>query len=334
MGKNKPVLVFDEHRDLISMYASAKEASIVLGVTPRSISNCCKGISIMCKGRYLRYLHPNVRLSTLDYFEAINLTQYDEMCGETRLYFRTKYDQRGGRIKVTAEEIKLLESNLKNKALHQLNEYYAHNLKILAEYGWFMAMNPDMYFPELLEKKLEEKKDIDLICKTLIKYYQIHLTRIIKEICNRYPEMSDFIKDSAILYKSGYIRHAILGMLSHVDGICNYKLNQQFFAKDRKFIPKIVSDLLKVKNDFFKVFITPLLSDCPIFAQQSKIDNYPSKLNRHIVVHAKDINYGSKENFLKSVSLLWYVSDMLYFSDICTTYKKSFERFIYPIPYE
>lgn len=338
MGKNKPVLMFDEHRDLISIVASIKEASRMLGVTPRSVSNSCKGVSIMCKGRYLRYLDSNTGLSATDYFENLDLTPYDEMHGETRYYFTTKHDCSDGRKKIAPDELIMLEENQRNKIVYQLNEYYAHNLKVLALYGWFIEMNPDAYSSEMLTQKLEEKKNIEAICKTVSDYYQTNLNKIIEEICDRHQEMSDFIKDSATLYELGYIRHAILGILSHVDGICNVKLDRHFFTKkdkgDNTYIPKITSDLLEVKNDFFQIYITPILSDCPIYAHQSQVDKYPSKLNRHIVVHSKDINYGSKENFLKSVSLLKYVSDILYFSDICIKYKKSFERYIYPIFYK
>lgn len=336
MGKNKPVLIFDERRDLIGMVASIKEASGMLRVTPRSVSNCCKGVSIMCKGFYLRYLNPDLRLSATEYFETLDLAPYDEACGDTRYYFTTRHDHSEGRKKLATDEMRLLEITQRNKILYQLNEYYANNLQVLAQYGWFLEMNPDVYSRKMFETKLYEEKDIKVICKTLMKYYQTHLERIIEEICNRHPQRSNYISEQIMSsYNRGHYELAITGLLTQVDGVCDDKLQRYFFTKENKgnnkWIPRIVNDLVEIKNDFFKVFIAPILSDCPIFAHQSMADEYPSKLNRHTVLHGKDINYGSKENFLKSVSLLKYVSDMLYFSDICTQYKKSFERYIYPV---
>lgn len=336
MGKNKPILIFDGHRDLISIVASVKEASRILRVTPRSVSNCCKGVSIMCKGHYLRFVNPDLGLSAQDYFETLDLAPYDDTCGETRYYFTTKYDYAEVGKKIATDEMRLLERNQRNKILFQLNEYYANNLEVLAQYGWFLEMNPDVYSPKMFETKLYEEKNIKVICKTLMKYYQTHLERIIEEICDRHPQRSNYISVQIMSsYNQGHYELAITGLLTQVDGVCDDKLEQYFFIKkrqrDNKWIPEIVNDLTKIKNDFFKVFIAPILSDCPIYVKQSKIDEYPSKLNRHTVLHGKDTNYGSKENFLKSVSLLKYVSDILYFSDICIKYKKSFERYIYPI---
>ena len=335
--KTKKVLIFDERRDLISVVSSIKGASELLGVTPRSVSDCCRGVSIMCKGHYyLRYLHPTIKLSGQNCFEThdLDLTRYDEMCGETRFYFSTRYDHTEGRKKMTTEEMRSLEKNLKNKALYQLNEYYAHNQKVVAQYGWFMEMNPDLYSPDIIEKKIDKEKTIELVIKGLMKHYETNLNEIIKEICKRHPERSDFIEEIMSGYKSGHIRLAILGIMSQVDGICNDKLKRIFFSKEKsannKWIPKIANKLLEVKNDFYKVYITPILDDCPTFVHQSKIDMYPSKLNRHTAVHGEEINYGSKENFLKSISVFKYVSDILYFSDRCTEYEKSFERDIYP----
>ena len=321
------------------MYASIKEASNILGVTPRSVSNCCKGVSIMCKGHYLRYLDSNIGLSLTDYFETLDLTPYDEIHGETRYYFTTKHDCSDGRKKIATDELMMLEENKRNRIVYQLNEYYAHNLKVLAQYGWFIEMNPDAYPSKMFETKLDEEKDIEVVVKVLMKYYQTHLKEIIEEICDRHPQRSNYISVQIMSsYNQGHYELAITGLLTQVDGICNEKLKQCFFIKNKKgnykYLPLIVSVLTKIKNDFYKVFIAPILSDCPIFVQESKIDKYPSKLNRHIILHGKDINYGSKENFLMTLSLLKYVSDILYFSDICTKYKKSFERYIYPTLYE
>ena len=339
MGKNKPVLIFDEQRDLISIAASINELSRILGITPRSVSNCCKGISIKCKGYYLRYLDSNEGLFLTDYFEILDLAPYDEMHGETRYYFTTKHDCSDGRKKIATDELRMLEENKRNKIVYQLNEYYAHNLKILAQYGWFIEMNPDAYSSKMFETKLDKEKNIEVICKTVSEYYQAHLNEIVEEICDRHPRRKNLISVQIMdSYNQGNYELAITGLLTQVDGICDEKLKQCFFIKnqkgDYKYLPRIVSDLMKIRNDFYKVFIAPILSDCPIFVSESKIDKYPSKLNRHRVLHGKDINYGSKENFLKTLSLLKYISDILYFSNICTKYKKSFERYIYPIFYK
>lgn len=135
-------------------------------------------------------------------------------------------------------------------------------------------------------------------------------------------------------YDHGHYELAIIGIFRAIDGICGDKLNEAFFIKKKsdnnEYIPVIADDLLQVQNDFLKIFITPILHDCPIFVHKSMVDKFPSKLNRHAAVHGRDSSYGTQENFLRSLSLLKYVSDMLYFSDICTKNGRYIERYMYP----
>lgn len=135
-------------------------------------------------------------------------------------------------------------------------------------------------------------------------------------------------------YKRGHYELAIIGILVQVDWICKDNLNKHFFLKrkneNKEYIPSIVNDLLDVQDDYFKVFITPILHDCPIFVHYSRLRTYPSDLNRHEIIHGTDIDFGNKVNFLKSLSLLKYVSDILYFSELCKKNRRPLEKYIYP----
>ena len=97
----------------------------------------------MCKGVYLRYLHPDMEVNIDDWFEYLDLIQYDKMCGEEHFYF--KYSKSRKRDKLTANQIRSLESSIKNKALARLNEFYPHNLRVIANNGWFMEMDSNRY---------------------------------------------------------------------------------------------------------------------------------------------------------------------------------------------
>lgn len=334
--RTKIVLMFDRSRDLTSINASAKQTSIILGVTPQAVSNCCNGLSIMCKDHYLRYLHPDVKITAYDCFETIDLIQYDEQCGETRFYFNY-HDTGSGlekRQKMTANQIKSLESNVKNKALARLHEFYPHNLVVLAQYGWFIDIYSNQYFRKRLESTSLDERNIGGFNKVITKYYKTHINDIIEEICYRHPERRHYIAEQVMSsYNRGHYELAITGIMTQIDGICNEKFDERFFIKKRsenkKYIPVIANNLLRVQNDFFKIFITPILHDCPIFVHYSRIDMFPTKLNRHRALHGMDINFGSEETFYKIVSLLKYVSDMLHFSDICTKNGRYIERYMY-----
>ena len=326
------VLVFNEWRSLTGLCRSAKTLAELLHVTPQAISKCCSGRSIMCKGVYLRYLHPDMEVNIDDWFEYLDLIQYDKMCGEEHFYF--KYSKSRKRDKLTANQIRSLESSIKNKALARLNEFYPHNLRVIANNGWFMEMDSNRYFPEILETNVDGES-INALDIEIANYYETNLKEIIKELCERHPKRKNLISTQIMSsYKRGHYELAIIGILVQVDWICKDNLNKHFFLKrkneNKEYIPSIVNDLLDVQDDYFKVFITPILHDCPIFVHYSRLRTYPSDLNRHEIIHGTDIDFGNKVNFLKSLSLLKYVSDILYFSELCKNNRRRLEKYIYP----
>lgn len=180
--RTKMVLVFDRSRDFVSIFASAKQTSIILGVTPQAVSNCCKGLSIMCKDYYLRYLHPDMEISSTNTFETIGLIQYDEFCGEKRFYFN--YDKSGKRKsrtkqKMTADQMRSLETNVKNKALARLYKFYPDNLRVISQYGWFIDIYSNKYFRKMLKTKLDGE-NIEAVNKAIAKHYKTHAKEIIE----------------------------------------------------------------------------------------------------------------------------------------------------------
>ena len=324
--------MFNEWRRLTGLCRSAKTLAELLHVTPQARSKCCSGRSIMCKGVYLRYLHPDMEVNIDDWFEYLDLIQYDKMCGEEHFYF--KYSKSRKRDKLTANQIRSLESSIKNKALARLNEFYPHNLRVIANNGWFMEMDSNRYFPEILETNVDGES-INALDIEIANYYETNLKEIIKELCERHPKRKNLISTQIMSsYKRGHYELAIIGILVQVDWICKDNLNKHFFLKrkneNKEYIPSIVNDLLDVQDDYFKVFITPILHDCPIFVHYSRLRTYPSDLNRHEIIHGTDIDFGNKVNFLKSLSLLKYVSDILYFSELCKKNRRPLEKYIYP----
>ena len=205
---------------------------------------------------------------------------------------------------------------------------------VLAKYGWFIDIHSNQYLRKILKKKLDEE-NIGVVNTAVTKHYKKYSNDIIEAVCDRHPQWRNFIAEQVMSsYSHGHYELAIIGLFRAIDGICGDKHNLSFFIKkeagNKKYIPAVARKLIEVQNDFYKIFITPILDDCPIFVNESRLDLFPSKLNRHAAVHGRDIAYGTEENFLRSLSLLKYVSDMLYFSDICTKNGGYIERYMYP----
>ena len=61
------------------------------------------------------------------------------------------------------------------------------------------------------------------------------------------------------------------------------------------------------------IFLEAIISDSPINIYEEKIEILPIKFNRHEIMHGIDVKYGTEKNFWKTFSLLFFVSELLYF---------------------
>ena len=62
-----------------------------------------------------------------------------------------------------------------------------------------------------------------------------------------------------------------------------------------------------VADSFQAALLSPLAQTLPISASELERVEGADALNRHTVMHGEDLNYGSKKNGLKAISLLNYV---------------------------
>lgn len=213
------------------------------------------------------------------------------------------------------------------ESLTQLSDNYPHNIKELTKYNWFIEIDMEKHIPELLNVKLNED-NYPRINSAITNYYETNFDRIIEELCTRHPKWKFLIEKNVRVYRLGEIEHAVLFIPSLIDGICGDKLDKSFFKKKKieknNFELVVIDELHKAQDDFLEIYIKPILEDCPIYAQDSKIDRFPSKLNRHKIVHGKDIDYGTQENYLKCLSLFKYVSDLLFIFDDPNRYRQCY----------
>ncbi len=95
--------------------------------------------------------------------------------------------------------------------------------------------------------------------------------------------------------------------LSQVDGICDSVF---FKIKDDK--KKLKEFLNKnVRNNEPDYIVSTILEKNAIDDSTSNRNKYPSKLNRHSVMHGIDYQFGTEINSLKSISLLNYLIDFV-----------------------
>ena len=108
----KTVLIFNRRRKMVGIASSVNQCTNFIGVQAQTISLACIGKHVMCSNFYVRYLCPNIEINLKEHIGVLDLIQYDKMCGEERLYFPKKEDDRRrnydtGKYAMTAEQIEL-----------------------------------------------------------------------------------------------------------------------------------------------------------------------------------------------------------------------------------
>lgn len=100
-------------------------------------------------------------------------------------------------------------------------------------------------------------------------------------------------------------------LLAQADGICKEMLNEYLFLKHKKKPRTAIYVEQVASNTFRAAILSPLAQTLPIGASEHERDKGFSELNRHMVLHGESLDYGTKTNSLKAISLINYVAHVL-----------------------
>jgi len=198
------------------------------------------------------------------------------------------------------------------KLIKENSEKMPQSLLLLAQYGWYLDFDSEIWLPNKLSKLLEEN-EIKKVDDYLIDYYSSNLDRFFKEISDQYPHRKTILNEILSSHKLKMYYVSVPSLLAQVDGICHDTTTKKFFlkVKKNKWLPEVAEELSNISNSVVEMFLSPVLNYTPINACESDLDKYPVHLNRHEILHGVDLTYGVEKNSLKCLSLLKYFSDIL-----------------------
>jgi hypothetical protein len=189
------------------------------------------------------------------------------------------------------------------------------SLTLLANYGWYLNFDSGINLPNKLGQLIQEDK-IEDVDEYLIEYYNENVDRMFNDLSNHFPERKEIFIQILASHKQKQYYLAIPCILAQIDGICFDSTTRKFFIKEKKnkdfkFLPEIAEEFANISSSVADAFSRPIFYQTPISSHESKLDNFPVQLNRHLIMHGLDKNYGNEKNSLKCMSLLFYLSDML-----------------------
>lgn len=214
-------------------------------------------------------------------------------------------------IGLVAEHVAPVLKNLL-EGFRQLPEAMRRAALALAQEGWFIS--PDMPLTEpieaatlVLDGKAVEAESL------LANYFESRLDEIEATLVAALPQRAKLISSAFAAHREGKFELAIPVLLAQTDGVCIDIADRALFMSERgrkkgdSRRPGTAPFVEGFQNDaLWSALLSPLGQALPInFTEAERGDDFTG-LNRHTVLHGEALDYGTKVNSLKSISLLSY----------------------------
>lgn len=182
-------------------------------------------------------------------------------------------------------------------------------LILLGMNGWYLDFK--MSIPFILKLKTSiEKDNLEDLENALIGHFDDRLNQIEEAIVKRFPNREKIINLALSAHRRKEYMLSIPVLFAQADGICKEVFDKYFFIKkdrldiDKNYIQHVATET------FLASVLSPLSHDLPIFASKTERGIEFNELNRHMVLHGESLDYGTKKNSLKAISLINYIAHL------------------------
>jgi|SRR5690625_1806762 len=180
----------------------------------------------------------------------------------------------------------------------------------LGEQGWYL--DPDMPLDALwqLEKEINEGS-VHKAEDYLATYFENNLEEIKVRIKTKFPNRYRFVQAAFKAHRNKEYALSIPVLLAQVDGICKDRFNKYLFMKEDKNPQTAIYAGPFISDSITSALLSPLRIDLPISISEKGRGEDFTGLNRHMVLHGESLDYDTKINSLKAISLLTYVASVI-----------------------
>jgi hypothetical protein len=196
------------------------------------------------------------------------------------------------------------------KSFQELPPRTQEAVLLLALHGWYFDL--EMTFPQLWQlKRALSDGSVNEAEEALVDYFEGRIDEIEKSVAEVFPSRSHLIRAAFKAHRRQEYELSIPVLLAQADGMCKDAINQYLFLKQNKkpqtalYVEQIVADAFRAS------LLSPLAQTLPISASERERPDGTNALNRHMVLHGEALDYGSKANSLRAISLINYVTQIL-----------------------
>jgi hypothetical protein len=196
------------------------------------------------------------------------------------------------------------------RSFEELPPQTKESLILLGKHGWYLDL--EMPISYLFELRITiEKGDVIEAEKILVKNFEKRLDEIEEFIVNRFPSRKKLINAAFKAHRHQEFELSIPVLLAQSDGICKEVINKYFFMKQNQKPQTAIYVEHFVSNAYQKALLTPFTCTLPINMSKGERNEDFNDFNRHMVLHGESLDYGTKNNSLKAISLINYVTQVL-----------------------
>jgi len=183
----------------------------------------------------------------------------------------------------------------------------------LSKFGWYLSLNMTPAEINILGEKTE-LQDIKYIDSFMVDHIQKEKDHILKLLIKRYPERKDILLTGFKCHNNKDFNASVPIFLSQADGICIQITNLKLYnKKDKK--PEVSKFVDQLKQESIPtLLLQPLTIITSISSDKKKRAEYKGLLNRHEVLHGISLDYGTEINSCKSISILYFVGEILWYA--------------------
>lgn len=200
------------------------------------------------------------------------------------------------------------------KDWEQLPQRARDSIIAMAEAGWYIDLQ--MGISNIIRfKRVADEEGAATAEAGMVSHFEERLDAIHASLNERFPHRKRFFDAAFGAIERGEHALAIPVLFMQTDGVCKDVAGQYFFIKVKgkgPGRPGVAPFVLKqVRSDLSQAFLCVFEEVRPIGQSVGQRAPDFNGLNRHTVLHGEDLEYGTKINSLKAVSLLNYVAQIL-----------------------
>lgn len=182
-------------------------------------------------------------------------------------------------------------------------------LVAMSRSGWYLDGDMGMSDPIRFKQAMEDGRDVDAEMQ-MVTHFEDRIAGIRAELVTAYPHRREILDAAFDAHLNGQYLMSIPVLFTQVDGICLDVANAYFFmGKERE---KVLAYLVEIAgSEISRAFLAPLESNMTVTLSGKARPEGFTGLNRHMVLHGESVDYGTKANGLRAISLLNYISHSL-----------------------